>query len=119
MKIKRLIKDLKKLNKKYNALNPTHYDDPHIMDKEEDLLNSGRLIIDFYKNTFIPKYSRIENPKIQEAEIILYNRSLMAEQCISKNDTAGLVLLLMPKGSRFSDPNDLEDLIKNLKDSKD
>jgi len=117
--IKNLVKDLERLNQDYlklqNESDKTCRTPEDIEEKYKKLIQSGELIVDFYNNKFIPNYSNINNSKVNQVRNHLMDFSLLASIHIKQKCYFGLSVLLIDKGSKITNPNNLEKLISELK----
>ena len=108
------------MEEEYNKLNPTHRVSSETavgIEYEENLVDSGQLIIDFYNNTFIPKYSHSQNPIIQGVTNSLEGSSILAKRHLENKNYFGLSVLFITRGSKSTDPNNLESLIQDLQNN--
>lgn len=117
--LKKLVKELEELNQRYlelqNESDKTCRTKEDVEETYKKLIQSGELIIDFYNNNFIPNYSNLNNSKISYAKNNLMGFSGLASVFISQKSYFGLSVLLTNKGSKITDPNNLEKLILKLK----
>ena len=119
-KVQSLVIDLTNLNNRYNELNPRGWDNMSLNKEEleaenKKLIESGKIIINFYQDIFKPKYSKVQGDLFKEADYLLHDLSNMAGKCVRDESYFGLGVLLTPKGSKNSDPNLLEELIEKAK----
>jgi hypothetical protein len=115
-----LIKDLKNLNKRYLDLEK-ELDNLLITPQEYEkikklLIKKGELIINFYNDIFVPKYSQNSGEVFLYVKDNLENLYDLASNHISKKSLFCLDALLHPKG-KIGDSNSLEELIQYLKNS--
>jgi len=116
-----LVSDLEDLSKRYLELHPRHEpmssDLGRIKKREERLIHSGQIFIDFYRDTFIPKYSPHDGEIFRCTNTLLSYLSDTASRAIREYSYFGLDVLLMERGSNIDDPNRLEVLIRDAKGS--
>lgn len=109
------------LNDEYKRLNPGGIENlPKNKEKSErnmrNLIERGKLLIDFYENTFKKKYSGFSEEIFKDADITFNSLSYMAKESIEKENYFGLAVLLTSKGDKNTDPNHLERLIYKIKE---
>lgn len=106
-----LISDLEELNTEYGNLNPK--DSKEVDDTK--VIASGQLVINFYENTFRPKYAGKEGEVFEFANTRLRTLSNLAAWCIREGKYQGLRVLLIKGESDLSNPNLLEEIIEKAK----
>jgi len=119
--INQLVEELKNLSKRYSELADSHGELFTKKDAERfqrRLIEAGKLVVDFYEKSFVPNYSKIQDPVIEVVGGNLSGLSQMASGFLENKNYFGLDALLTPRGSREGDPNCLDMLIQKLKKSK-
>jgi len=115
-----LIHDLEILNRDYLVMFKWGF--PQIKEdaekEEEKYIKSGKLLMNFYNNVFIPEYSKsaeIPWDVLDKVEEYLASLSFTASRFIENKNFFGLAALLTDKGSQDGEPNSLEKFIQDLK----
>ncbi len=113
-----LVEELEQLNFQYSRLS-----DMSILKKEKDneifrqrLILAGQAIVNYYNNTFLPKYSEIKDRIVEEAGTQL---SSFVEKALYnlKNDMPfAITAILTNPGDRINSRNNLERLIIQIKE---
>jgi len=119
--INQLIVDLEKLNKRYSELSDSHnalFTKEDAENFQKRLTEAGQLFVDFYENSFVPNYSKIQNPVIEDVGGNLSGLSNMASGFLKDKNYFGLDVLLIPRGNKTGAPNYLDRFIQRLKESK-
>ncbi len=112
--VEQLIEDLETLNKHYKELSNLNY---FLNNKDDNegfkarLTEAGQLLIDFYKKTFIPVYSKIQNFLIEDVGEDLWSFSEEAYYCLENNMPLAVLTILTKSGDRIKSKNNLEKLI--------
>lgn len=116
--LKQLANDLERLDKHYSELSdlPLNTQEDANTFKRE-WIKAGKLIINFYNNSFIPNYSKIQNPILEEVNMELSKLSSFASNFVENKKYFGLSNLLIPKGNKVGDPTYLGELIQEIKNS--
>jgi hypothetical protein len=78
------------------------------------LMTAGEILINFYNNIFVPKYSGIST-EIEEAGIDLFLFSKSASECLKDRTYFALGQILTNPGDKINGRNNLERLIQRLR----
>jgi hypothetical protein len=122
-KLPQLIADLERLNTNYLELSKPSFPQTKedVKKKKKNALKAGQLFVDFYNKVFVPQYSKsAEIPKVvlDKIEPYLSYLSSTASGLINEKVYFGLSVLLINRGDRIGNPNNLEKIIKDLKRAK-
>lgn len=116
--VEELREDCRKLHEKYWELHPRDCDLPTNMEEvrvqERGSFCSGKLIVDFYEERFVPKYSESSEDVVVDAGNLLGGLASMATRAMDSENYVDLGVLLLDEGSCEDGPDRLEVLIREL-----
>jgi len=116
VELTQFVRNLKELNKTYSELSDLKFfiNKGNNEDFKKRLAEAGQLIINFYDNYFVQKYSKSHDLTIRRAGIKLANFADLASNHIEEGSYFAIQYLLTEPRDRIKSSNNLKRLILSI-----